>query len=237
MKYKILSKKTSLFAEIENESKIIGELKKIDLTQKKINYDNYRNSNKAYAMCDDDDDEDYDNECYDIGDECCACDDYDDNFLCEKACANEILCEKACANYEPVEDIIEKCSKEKIKEENNDLNVFSMNNENEKKKISDNNFNLKEMALSQDIFDGYWEINDYIKNLIEKNKNLYEQFKDYFMKKNCKDEKIVITAFVVYYLKHEKSINQSEFLLIYNKAIKFLKEKSFDYQEIEKNIK
>ena len=57
------------------------------------------------------------------------------------------------------------------------------------------------------------------------------------MKNNCKDEKIVITAFVVYYLKHEKSINQSEFLLIYNKAIKFLKEKSFDYQEIEKNIK
>ena len=228
IKYKILSKKTSLFAEIENESKIIGELKKIDLTQKLINY---------YEECCDDGC--YVNECCDIDDECCAFDDYEDNFLCEKACNNKILCEKACANYEPEEDIIEEelCSKEKIKEENNDLNVFSMNNENEKKKISDNNFNLKEMALSQDIFDGYWELNDYIKNLIEKNKNLYEQFNDYFMKKNCKDEKIVITAFVVYYLKHEKSINQSEFLLIYNKAIKFLKEKSFDYQEIEKNIK
>ena len=50
IKYKILSKKTSLFAEIENESKIIGELKKIDLTQKKINYDNYINSNIAYAL-------------------------------------------------------------------------------------------------------------------------------------------------------------------------------------------
>ena len=228
IKYKILSKKTSLFAEIENESKIIGELKKIDLTQKLINY---------YEECCDDGC--YIDECCDIDDECYDYKACNDKIMCEKACANEILCEKACAYYEPEEDIIEEelCSKEKIKEENNDLNVFSMNNENEKKKISDNNFNLKEMALSQDIFDGYWEINDYIKNLIEKNKNLYEQFKDYFMKKNCKDEKIVITAFVVYYLKHEKSINQSEFLLIYNKAIKFLKEKSFDYQEIEKNIK
>jgi hypothetical protein len=228
IKYKILSKKTSLFAELENESKIIGELKKIDLTRNKINY---------YEECCDDGC--YVNECCDIADKCCAYDDYEDNFLCEKACNNKILCEKACANYESEEDIIEEelCSKEKIKEENNDLNVFSMNNENEKKKISDNNFNLKEMALSQDIFDGYWELNDYIKYLIEKNKNLYEQFNDYFMKNNCKEEKIVITAFVVYYLKHEKSINQSEFLLIYNKAIKFLKEKSFDYQEIEKNIK
>ena len=215
IKYKILSKKTSLFAEIENESKIIGELKKIDLTRNKINY---------YEECCDDGC--YIDECCDIDDEC-----YD-----YKACNDKIMCEKACANYEPVEDIIEKCSKEKIKEEN-DLNVFSMNKENKQKKISNNNFNIKEMALSQDIFDGYWELNDYIKYLIEKNKNLYEQFKDYFMKKNCKDEKIVITAFVVYYLKHEKSINQSEFLLIYNKAIKFLKEKSFDYQEIEKNIK
>ena len=228
IKYKILSKKTSLFAEIENESKIIGELKKIDLTRNKINY---------YEECCDDGC--YIDECCDIDDECYDYKACNDKIMCEKACANEILCEKACAYYEPEEDIIEEelCSKEKIKEENNDLNVFSMNNENEKKKISDNNFNLKEMALSQDIFDGYWELNDYIKYLIEKNKNLYEQFNDYFMKKNCKDEKIVITAFVVYYLKHEKSINQSEFLLIYNKAIKFLKEKSFDYQEIEKNIK
>ena len=228
IKYKILSKKTSLFAEIENESKIIGELKKIDLTRNKINY---------YEECCDDGC--YIDECCDIDDECYDYKACNDKIMCEKACANEILCEKACAYYEPEEDIIEEelCSKEKIKEENNDLNVFSMNNENEKKKISDNNFNLKEMALSQDIFDGYWELNDYIKYLIEKNKNLYDQFNDYFMKNNCKEEKIVITAFVVYYLKHEKSINQSEFLLIYNKAIKFLKEKSFDYQEIEKNIK
>ncbi len=236
IKYKILSKKTSLFAEIENESKIIGELKKIDLTQKKINNNNYINSyNACYANCDDDDEDEYDNECYDMGNECCADDDDDDdNNMCEKACYKKNFVEE-CNNCELDEDSIE----EKIssKEKENDLNVFSMNKENEQKKISDNNFNIKEMALSQDIFDGYWESNDHIKYLIEKNKSLYEQFNDYFMKNNCKDEKIVITAFVVYYLKHEKSINQSEFLLIYNKAIKFLKEKSFDYQEIEKNIK
>ena len=41
---------------------------------------------------------------------------------------------------------------------------------------------------------------------------------------------------MIYFLKNEKTINQSEYILIINKGIKFLRDNNFDYEEILKEI-
>ena len=52
------------------------------------------------------------------------------------------------------------------------------------------------------------------------------------IQKNCIDERVIITFVMIYFLKNEKTINQSEYVLILNKGIKFLRENKFDYEEI-----
>ena len=104
------------------------------------------------------------------------------------------------------------------------------------KNFDKNKLNIKEITLTQDSYDGFWELNDKTKLVIEQNKDIYDKVKQYLSSNNCNNEKVIITFVMIYFLKNEKTINQSEYILIINKGIKFLRDNNFDYEEILKEI-
>ena len=242
-KYQILSKKTSLFAEIENESQIIGELKKINLNEINIQKNYSENNDK-----DDSSSEDYDNECAIDGltkDEEVINDKQNikykkNNSVSEEndnECAiDDLGCEVNCEKDLPYES---KGNYNENYEETKKYNNNNLNNKNENNFNNNNNknySNVKAMALSQDICDGFWELNNYTQYFIDNNKDLFNKIQKIFSDRNNDDKNIIITFFIVYYLKNDKSINQIEFMLICNKAIKFLKKYNIEYYEIAKNF-
>ncbi len=212
-KYQIISKKTSLFAEIENESQIIGELKQINLNEINIQK-NYSENNEK----DDSSSEDYDNECA------------IEELVCDQCVMN---CQKDLP-YQSKGNHNENYEETKKYNNNNNLNKKNENNFNNNN--NKNYSNVKDMALSQDICDGFWELNNYTKYFIDNNKDLFNKIEQFFLDSNYNDKKIIITFFILYYLKNDKSINQIEFMLIYNKAIKFLKKYNIEYYEIAKKV-
>ena len=242
-KYQILSKKTSLFAEIENESQIIGELKKINLNEINIQKNYSENNDK-----DDSSSEDYDNECAIDGltkDEEVINDKQNikykkNNSVSEEndnECAiDDLGCEVNCEKDLPYES---KGNYNENYEETKKYNNNNLNNKNENNFNNNNNknySNVKAMALSQDICDGFWELNNYTQYFIDNNKDLFNKIQKIFSDRNNDDKNIIITFFIVYYLKNDKAINQIEFMLICNKAIKFLKKYNIEYYEIAKNL-
>ena len=57
----------------------------------------------------------------------------------------------------------------------------------EEKKVE---FSIKELVLTQDIFDGCWNLNPQTKLLIEKEKNIYEKFENITKEKKSKKKKL-----------------------------------------------
>ena len=221
--YQILSKNTSLFAEISgNEQKIIGTLKKIK--QSKYYED-------EELCCEDgivvDDDESYENECY--REDCEPKYDYSGgNAMCDEEEVNDLVdgCDVVvdeCDDEEEKCDIDKNCdSGEKLENNNN---------------VDKNNINdIKEITLTQDSYYGFWELNSKTQVIINEYKNIYDKIKKYVNSKNCNDEKVIITFVMIYFLKNEKTINQSEYILIINKGIKYLRKNNFDYETVINNI-
>ena len=251
--YQILSQKTSLFAEIEGEeTNKIGELKQIS-NKKKINnnaflnkfnidigseeLNNINNYNQMLSIpiignaapfkqmahmdygADDDDlsDDAYENE---------AAIDYG-KF---EECSNNYKCQEKDCNDDDMdleEDIIGNYDNNKlIKGKNEKIEI--------EKKIE---FNPKELVLTQDIFDGCWNLNPYTKLLIEKEKNIYEKIEKIVQEKKLEQNEIKITLLVLYYLKTDSSINQIEYSLIIKKGIKYLENSGINFEEIFNSIK
>ena len=98
-------------------------------------------------------------------------------------------------------------------------------------------FSNKELLLTQDIFDGYWNLNPQTNLLIEKQKAVYEKIEKIMKEKNLDKEEIKITLLVLYYLNNDSSINKNEFSLIIKKAITFLEKNGINYEDILNSIK
>ena len=103
-------------------------------------------------------------------------------------------------------------------------------------------FDVKEMTLTQNIIDGNWSINSQTQFLIDSYDDIYNKIKKYVDKLDVRENKedIIVTILVLYYLKNNKDIDQTEYLLIINKGLQYLKNlgiKEFLYENIESNIK
>ena len=104
-------------------------------------------------------------------------------------------------------------------------------------KIEKVEFSNKELIITQDIFDGYWNLNPQTNILIEKNKTVYEKIEKIMKEKNLDQEEIKLTLLVLYYLNTDTSINKVEYSLIIQKANDFLKKNNINFEEILSTIK
>ena len=95
---------------------------------------------------------------------------------------------------------------------------------NESGNKNEKNFDIKEMILSQNIIEGNWSLNSQTKFIIDSNIDLYNKIKEYVDKFNVgeKKEDIIITILVIFFLKNNKEIEQSEYTIIINKGIEYL---------------
>ena len=134
-----------------------------------------------------------------------------------------------------------KCDDEDMELDDNEYNedkYESMKREKETLKIEKKiEFNPKELVLTQDIFDGCWNLNPYTKLLIEKEKNIYEKIEQIVQEKKLDQNEIKITLLVLYYLKTDSSINQIEYSLIIKKGIKYLENSGINFEELFNLIK
>ena len=98
-------------------------------------------------------------------------------------------------------------------------------------------FSNKELVLTQDIFDGCWNLNPQTKLLIEKEKEAYNKIENIMKEKNIEKEEVKITLLVLYYLNTNSSINKVEYMLIIKKGISYLEENGIQFDEILTTLK
>ena len=106
-----------------------------------------------------------------------------------------------------------------------------------KKEMEKVEFNNKELILTQDIFDGYWNLNPQTNLLIEKLKPIYEKIEKYVNDKNLKEEEIKTTLLVLYYLNTDSSINKMEYSLIMKKGFGYVEKNGINFEEFMTYIK
>ena len=104
----------------------------------------------------------------------------------------------------------------------------------EEKKVE---FSNKELVLTQDIFDGCWNLNPQTKLLIEKEKETYDKIEAIMKEKNIDKEEVKMTLLVLYYLNTNSSINKVEYMLIIKKGISYLEENGIKFDEILVTLK
>ena len=209
--YQVLSKNTTLYAEIENEESINSEMITYSNTidENKDIMDEIQDSYKYYKS----------NLSYKLKmDEDLA---FENNFRCK-----ETLCMSSPGN-------IKCCSMKKslglpslgigkffggIK--NTISNIFSSDDKNEtisfakssapksttiknlNNKINNNNdeqkkFSLNDMILTQDIIDGFWDENKHTKFILSKYQKEYNQIENYLKEINCKEYKNMAVTFII----------------------------------------
>ena len=110
-------------------------------------------------------------------------------------------------------------------------------NESHKKEEIKVQFSNKELVLTQDIFDGCWNLNPQTKLLIEKEKEAYNKIENIMKEKNIEKEEVKITLLVLYYLNTNSSINKVEYMLIIKKGISYLEENGIKFDEILTTLK
>ena len=162
--------------------------------------------------------------------------------------ANEDIDLKCMAEKMEVEEDFEenKCKKKSLKKKEIDLDddeeeedIFEYKAEEEPKKEKEEKveLNIKDLILTQDIFDGYWSSNPQTNALIEKQKNVYDKIENILKEKKIENDEIKITLLVLYYLNTDVSINKKEYSLIMKKAISFLEKNGINFEEILSTIK
>ncbi len=114
---------------------------------------------------------------------------------------------------------------------------MKLKEEKESKKEEKVEFNIKELILSQDIFDGCWKLNPQINALIEKEKNIYDKIENILKEKKIENDEIKFTLLVLYYLNTNSSINKVEYSLIMKKAVAYLEKNGINFEEILPTIK
>ena len=137
----------------------------------------------------------------------------------------EIMKRKECCKKEMKED---NCEKMRLF----DLGEEKMLAEEKKLEFKKVEFNPKELILTQDIFDGCWNINPQTSSLIEKEKEEYNKIEKIVKEKNLDKEEIRVTLLVLYYLNTDSSINKIEYSLIIKKGINYLQSNGINFEEI-----
>ena len=133
-------------------------------------------------------------------------------------------------------------------EEQNKLNPFNShakeNKEMKKEEIKEKKmeekkveFSNKELILTQDIFDGFWNLNEQTKLLIEKEKDIYDKIENILKEKKIEKEEVKMTLLVLYYLNTNDSINKVEYMLIIKKGTTYLEENGIKFEEIFSQLK
>ena len=126
----------------------------------------------------------------------------------------------------------------------NNYNKYSLDNEkrldlenkqDKEEKIVE--FSNKELMLTQDIYEGFWNLNPQTKLLIEKEKNIYEKIEQIMQEKNIQKEEVKITLLVLYYLNTDSSVNKVEYMLIIKKGISYLEKNNIKFDEILEVLK
>ena len=236
-KYQVLSKYTSLYAEMENDKEIKNEMIPIEqknIEESIINKNNidisrlkkrckYKKCKRRICYDEESDDSDSDS-------------DSSSSSSCKKK-----KCKKKC----------KKKRKRISHDSDSDSDSFLDNDKKCRMEISDKEdkpeklkpeYSDKEMILTQNILEGNWTINFQTQFLIDSNKDIYNKIKQYVEKINVGENKenIIITILVLYYLKNNVRINKDEYILIINKGIQYLQNlgvKELLYENVESNIK
>ena len=99
------------------------------------------------------------------------------------------------------------------------------------------NFDFKNIILTQNIIEGNWFLNPETEFLIEKKRNIYDKIKAYVEKyyQNEDKENVIITILVLYCIKNNEDISMKEYILIFNKGVEYLKSKGIE-EIIYKNV-
>ena len=240
LKYQIFIKNTSLFAEINFSEKITEEMKLINFSEKiteemKLKIIGKKEDNiipilrreERYleccyqACCDEDECCDYDY------DECC---DGDDEDCCYMKCSSPPK-----AHYENY--------KNNFSDKNEDIKFDFGSASFEKNKIikKEEKLDLNEkesimkMVGTQNFVEGFWEENEYTKEIKNKYQKEYEQIKG-IKNKNMNDT-IALTILIIYFLNKEHPNLISELIMVIKKAKQFISKKTKDnYDNIIKEI-
>ena len=278
--YQVLSKKTSLFAVVENEEQNkIAEFKQVK-KKEKINIFNYENNYNLnnfspmkssgagiYGQRNILHDYNYDNADYNMAPpelmemKMMSSSEPRMNLMARENGPSENLMDRNMnLDYEDEDNLMmeDKFDMKEEMERNNNINCcydiglmknYEDNNEdiklNEKEikkeeileKEKPIQFSNKELVLSQDILDGFWNLNPQTKLLIEKEKTTYELIEKFMKDKKLDKEEIKITLLVLYYLNTNNSINKMEYSLIMKKGVNYLKQNGLEFEEIFEKIK
>jgi len=236
-KYQILSKNTSLFAEIINNESQQDKLIKVELKeiQEKKEYPSYSYSSglhSLYILSDDMDCE----RCY------CCCKASPIGFKAKKSSPlgsnfygnlkNKIkgFFSSSSSDEEDDNDIIINKSSNK----NSSSNNFKSNDSN-----NNNEVNYTDLIMSQDVIEGSWNENNETKKLINKiTSEVFDKIKNKIisLKKGENENKIIYTILVIYFLKTKCTQNLNEYRLVINKANKFLAKNGINYDDIVSSI-
>ena len=226
-KYQILSKNTSLFAEILNEDNQQSKLIKVNLNEyipriadKKLHYIPSRHKKRLadrgkprpieprmvlmMAKC-------------------------DYNFYSDYTFGGDIFDD----NSEYKESIPEKHKKKEINRPKPSLASPSSNKKNE---IKDD---ITRIIMSQDIIEGFWEENNDTKKLVSIiSSDKFNKIKNKVntLYKGPNEIKLIYTILVIYYLNTKCSARLDEFRLIINKANKYLEKNGIKYENIVTGI-
>ena len=227
LKYQIFIKNTSLFAEINFSEKITEEMKLKIIGKKEDNIIPILRREERYleccyqACCDEDECCDYDY------DECC---DGDDEDCCYMKCSSPPK-----AHYENY--------KNNFSDKNEDIKFDFGSASFEKNKIikKEEKLDLNEkesimkMVGTQNFVEGFWEENEYTKEIKNKYQKEYEQIKG-IKNKNMNDT-IALTILIIYFLNKEHPNLISELIMVIKKAKQFISKKTKDnYDNIIKEI-
>ena len=237
-KYQILSKNTSLFAEIINNESQQDKLIKVELKeiQEKKEYPSYSYSSglhSLYILSDDMDCE----RCY------CCCKASPIGFKAKKSSP---LGSNFFGNLKNKIKGFFSSSSSSDEEDNNDIIINKSSNKNSssnnfKSNDSNNNneVNYTDLIMSQDVIEGSWNENNETKKLINKiTSEVFDKIKNKIisLKKGENENKIIYTILVIYFLKTKCTQNLNEYRLVINKANKFLAKNGINYDDIVSSI-
>ena len=104
---------------------------------------------------------------------------------------------------------------------------------------SNTNDDMTQLIMSQDVIEGSWDENDQTKklqSLVTLDKFNKIKNKIIALKKEANENKIIYTILVVYYLKTKCTNKLNKYILVINKAIKFLNKNGINYDNIVSDI-
>ena len=247
-RYQVLSKYTSLYAEVENENSTKNEMLIVEQKNYEEYFDNESDNNNKWIMASPLSfglikKRGRKRQCLMLNIETSDSDDESDSEVkvrVQKNVKKRNVRKKAKKFQVTVQAYEEENVKSAKKCEMNISDEGEENNDNNAKEVN-NAFDVKEIALTQNIINGNWSINFHTQFVIDSNDEIYNKIKNYVEKLNIKENKenIIVTILVLYYLKNNKDINQTEYILIINKGLQYLQNlgiKELLYENIKNNI-